>query len=121
MITCNRKTLGIVTILCIAVFLFAGAALAQDEPDTLPATGAAANTANSYVTRLDELRVQAQMADAARLAAASAGRDRYNVYEYSSDLQRLNDMAAQSTTVPGANDYITTLDHLRDMGSYANE
>ena len=119
--TYKRKTLWIVTMVCVAVFLVAAAALAQDEPDTLPATGAALNTANSYVTRLDELRFQAQAAEAARVGAASAGRDRYNVYEFSSDLQRLNEMAAQSTDVPAANDYITTLDHLRDMGRYADE
>ncbi len=119
--TCKRKMLWTVTMLCVTVFLFASAALAQDEPDTLPATGAALNTANSYVTRLDELRVQAQAAEAARVAAASTGRDHYNVYEFSSYLQRLNEMAAQSISMPAANDYITTLDQLRDMGSYANE
>jgi hypothetical protein len=119
--TCQRITPWIVTVLCVAVFLFAGAALAQDEPDTLPATGAALNTANSYVTHLDELRVQAQAAEATRMAAAGAGRGRYGAYEFSSDLQRLNDLAAQRMSVPDANDYITTLDHLRTMGSYADE
>jgi hypothetical protein len=107
-----RKTVQIVVVLSIAVLVLGGAALAQDEPETLPATGASINSANSYVTQLDELRAMSQVQ-----TSGTAVRTEYSVYEYSSDLQRLNEMAAAAGAKPTANDYITQLDELRSMAA----
>jgi hypothetical protein len=107
-----RKTVQIVVVLSIAVLVLGGAALAQDEPDTLPATGATMNSANSYITQLDELRALSQPQ-----SSATAVGTEYSAYEYSSDLQRLNEMAAAAATKPTANDYITQLDELRSMAA----
>lgn len=96
-------------VLCVGLTLLLGSVALAQEPETLPVTGAA-NRANEYITQLDELR------------ALSVGPATYTlahpeVYEFSSDLQRLSEM-----TVPGpaylSNDayaYITVLDQLRAM------
>ena len=117
MITRRSRSLWIVAALCVAVLLFTGLAAAQDEPDTLPPTGAASNTANAYVSQLDELRAMGQAAARTRAEAAASRA----AYEYTDDLQRLNDMAARGRQTPTANDYITSLDYLRDMARQVNE
>ncbi len=99
--------------LCIGALLLTDIAIAQDAPDTLPKTGASAaatSTANDYILQLDELRAMGQlqaMGTKENVAGASA-------YEFSSHLQRLNDMAA-GIRQPTASDYTTALDQLRSM------
>ena len=114
-----RRT-SMVIVLCIGVLLLTGVALAQDAPDVLPETGAAAvSTANSYVSQLDDLRSMGQPQVERTSVAAS-----YSSYEFSSDLTALHEMALAKATagkstnaVPTANDYITTLDQLRSTGA----
>jgi hypothetical protein len=110
--TYSRKAVQLAIVLSVAILVLGGAALAQDEPDTLPPTGAAVNSANSYITQLDELRAMSQAQ-----SSGTAVRSGYSVYEYSSDLQRLNEMAAAGAAKPTANDYISRLDELRSMAA----
>lgn len=89
--------------------------LAQNVPGALPVTGAArpnytAGAAEEYVTQLDDLRAKGI---AAHLRAAT-GLANPGVYEFSSDLERLN-AGARASVRSAANDYIDTLDHLRSM------
>jgi len=88
--------------------LLGSIAFAQ-EPETLPVTGAA-NRANEYITRLDELR----MLDAVPARHTLAHPE---VYEFSSDLQRLNTMTVRGPAYRynDAYAYITLLDQLRAM------
>jgi hypothetical protein len=107
-----RKAVRVAIVLSVAILVLGGAALAQDEPDTLPATGASINSPNSYITQLDELRSMSQPQ-----SSGTVVRTEYSVYEYSSDLQRLNEMAAAAAAKPTANDYTTRLDELRSMAA----
>jgi hypothetical protein len=118
----RRNLTCVAVVLCIGALLFAGVASAQDAPDVLPATGAAAgSTANSYISQLDELRALGKL-QVERTTAAAAS---YSSYEFSSDLTALHAMAlakaaagkSATTAPPAANDYITTLDQLRSMGA----
>ena len=110
--TITRWIVCITVAVLIAASLFTGAVVAQDAPDTLPVTGAA-NVSSEYITQLDELRMLGA-------ASASASYLAYpEVYEYSSDLQMLNAAAADQVyrayIDSGANEYVTTLDQLRNM------
>jgi hypothetical protein len=100
-------------VLCIGALLLTGVVYAQDAPDVLPATGAAAGTANAYVTQLDELRAMGQP-QAERITATAAG---HRAGDFSSDLQALNELAIAGKVQPTANDYITMLDQLRSMAA----
>ena len=109
----------IAIVFCIGVLLLTGVVYAQDAPDVLPETGAAASTANSYISQLDDLRATGQPQVERTTAAAH-----YSSYEFSSDLTALHEMALATATagksayaVPTANDYITTLDQLRSPGT----
>ena len=110
----------IAVVLCIGVLLLTGVVYAQDVPDVLPETGAAARTANSYISQLDDLRAMGQP-QVERTAAASS----YSSYNFSSDLIALHEMAlAKAATEktltsapPTASDYITALDQLRSMSA----
>lgn len=114
MYTFQPLLIGGLAILLIVAFVFTGAALAQDEPDLLPATGAARNNSFDYITQLDNLRASGSEAATQSLAYPE-------VYEFSSDLQRLNaDAASQSHLASHpetANDYVTRLDELRGMSA----
>ncbi|GIK72033.1 MAG: hypothetical protein BroJett021_10210 [Chloroflexota bacterium] len=110
--TISRRIVCTVVAALILAGLLTGAVFAQDAPDALPETGAA-NLANQYITQLDELRM---------LGAASTSRSYLahpQVYEFSSDLQRLNAAAADqglwAYIHSAANAYVTTLDQLRNM------
>ena len=115
-----RNMTSMAVVICIGVLLLTGVAYAQDAPDVLPETGAAAaSTANSYISQLDDLRATGQPQIERSAAAAN-----YSSYEFSSDLTALHEMAiAKATagksanTAPTANDYITTLDQLRGTGA----
>jgi len=104
------RFVGALLVAVIVTSLLAGAVFAQDAPDTLPETGRA-NRANEYITELDQLRA-AGVRSAGYLAHPE-------VYEYSSELQQLNAAAAAQTYRAahqnGANEYITTLDQLRNL------
>ena len=115
-----RNMTSMAVVVCIGILLLTGVALAQDAPDVLPETGAAAaGTANSYVSQLDDLRAMGQ--PQAERTTAAAG---YSSYEFSSDLTALHEMALAKATAgtsanaaPTANDYVTTLDQLRSTGA----
>jgi len=98
-----------VVVALVLIVLFAAAAMAQDEPVTLPVTGAG-NASYEYITQLDELRGMARP----MLAHPE-------VYEFSSDLATLNTMtyraAARAVYENDANAFISTLDQLRTMQS----
>ena len=49
-----RNMTSMAVVVCIGVLLLTGVALAQDAPDVLPETGAAASTANFYISQLGE-------------------------------------------------------------------
>lgn len=110
----------IAIVLCIGVLLLTGMVYAQDTPDVLPETGAAAaGTANSYISQLDDLRAIGQPQVERTMAAVS-----YSSYAFSSDLMALHEMALataaagkSANTAPTAIDYVTTLDQLRSMGA----
>jgi len=114
-----RNMTSMAVVVCIGVLLLTGVALAQDAPDVLPETGAAASTANSYISQLDDLRAMGEPQVERTAAAAS-----HSSYDFSSDLTALHEMALanatagkSANTVPTANDYITTLDQLRSTGA----
>lgn len=98
-----------VVVALVLIVLFAAAAMAQDEPVTLPVTGAG-NASYEYITQLDELRSMARP----MLAHPE-------VYEFSSDLAALNTMtyraAERAVYENDANAFITALDQLRTMQS----
>ncbi len=98
-----------VVVALVLIVLFAAAAMAQDEPVTLPVTGAG-NASYEYITQLDELRGMARP----MLAHPE-------VYEFSSDLAALNTMtyraAARAVYENDANAFITALDQMRTMQS----
>lgn len=98
-----------IVLLCIALSMLVSSVALAQEPATLPVTGSA-NRSNEYITQLDQLRTMGARSATRTLAHPE-------VYEFSSDLQKLNALAAP---VPAylANDayaYITVLDQLRTM------
>ncbi len=98
-----------VVVALVLIVLFVAAAMAQDEPVTLPVTGAG-NASYEYISRLDELR-----------GMARPMLTHPEVYEFSSDLTALNAMtyraAAHAVYENDANTFVTDLDQLRAMQS----
>jgi hypothetical protein len=103
-----QKTL-LLAVICFSLMLLLGSVALAQEPGTLPTTGAS-NRAYEYITALDKLRAMNTNAPAPMLAHPE-------VYEFSSDLQRLNALAVRGPAymTNGAYGYITELDNLRAM------
>jgi hypothetical protein len=89
---CRHNAVRAVVALCIGVLPLSGVALAQEAPARLPETGAAANTATTYITQLDELRALSQV-QAARTKENVAGSHQLTVNDYITTLDRLRNMA----------------------------
>lgn len=102
------KTFWLIVI-CFSLMLLLGSVALAQEPGALPATGAS-NRAYEYITELDGLRAMSTNAPAPMLAHPE-------VYEFSSDLQRLNALAVREPAymTNGAYGYITELANLRAM------